>query len=240
MSLLPLAHGVGGVTDPPIPLWLAYYGGAAVLVLSFAALGILWRTPRLEGDRRRGLFRLPSGLLRVLVGALGFGLFVVVFVAALVGERSAGTNIAPTFVWVVFWVGLVPLCVLFGNVWAWLNPWRAAADFVAWTWSRARLDWDAPFAYPRALGRWPAALLLLGFAALELAYSDPQDPRILALAIALYSWITWVGIAAFGRDAWLNGRRDVHGLLRLPRQARAVPVARGPADAAQPAATRRT
>ncbi len=205
MSLLPLAHGVGGVTDPPIPLWLAYYGGAAVLVLSFAALGILWKTPRLEGDRRRGLFRLPSGLLRVLVGALGFGLFVVVFIAALVGERSAGTNIAPTFVWIVFWVGLVPLCVLFGNVWAWLNPWRAAADFVAWTWSRARLDWDAPFAYPKALGRWPAAFLLLAFAALELAYSDPQDPRILALAIALYSWITWVGIAAFGRDAWLNG-----------------------------------
>ena len=86
VSLLPLAHGIGGVADPPIPLRLAYYGGAAVLVLSFAALGILWRTPRLEGDRRRG--RLPAvWAARVLVGALGFGLFVVVFVAALVGER---------------------------------------------------------------------------------------------------------------------------------------------------------
>jgi hypothetical protein len=203
VNALPLAHGIGGVTDPPVPLWLAYYGATAVLVLSFAALGALWRTPQLEQERRRTLFPLPAGLLRVAAGALGLGLFVVVFVAALAGERSAGTNIAPTFIWVVFWLGLVPVTVLFGNVWAWLNPWRAAADLVAWTWARAGLDWDAPFAYPARLGRWPAAGFLLAFATLELAYSDPSDPRILALAIALYSWITWVGIAAFGRDAWL-------------------------------------
>jgi hypothetical protein len=204
VSVLPLAHGVGGITDPPIPMWLAYYAAAAVLVLSFAALGVLWRTPRLERDSRRPVFRVPTSVLRFLAGALGLGVFVVIFLAALVGERSAGTNIAPTFVWIVFWVGLVPISVLFGNVWAWLNPWRAAADFVAWTWSRARLAWDAPFAYPERLGRWPAAVLLVAFAALELAYTDPSDPRVLALAIALYSWITWVGIAAFGRDAWLS------------------------------------
>ncbi len=206
MSVLPLAHGIGSVTDPPIPQWLAYYGAAAVLVLSFAALGALWRTPLLERDRFRPLFRFPRRAARVLLGAVGLLLFVVVFMAALVGERSVGTNIAPTFVLVGFWVGLVPVSVLLGNVWAWLNPWRAAADLVAWTWDRAGLAWDPPFAYPERLGRWPAALLLLAFTALELAYTDPGDPRILALAIAIYSWVTWVGIAAFGRDAWLpNG-----------------------------------
>ncbi len=59
MTLLPLAHGIGSVQDPPIPQWLAYYGGAAVLVLSFAALGALWRTPRLEHERLRPLLRRP-------------------------------------------------------------------------------------------------------------------------------------------------------------------------------------
>jgi hypothetical protein len=44
-----LAHAIGGVRDLPIPLWLFYYGGAIVLVLSFVALGVLWRRPRLEG-----------------------------------------------------------------------------------------------------------------------------------------------------------------------------------------------
>jgi hypothetical protein len=223
VSVLPLAHGIGSVTDPPIPQWLAYYGAAAVLVLSFAALGALWRTPLLERDRFRPLFRFPRRAVRVLFGAVGLLLFVVVFMAALVGERSVGTNIAPTFVLVGFWVGLVPVSVLLGNVWAWLNPWRAAADVVAWTWDRAGLAWDPPFAYPERLGRWPAALLLLAFTALELAYTDPGDPRILALAIAIYSWVTWVGIAAFGRDAWLpNGEAFTvyFGLL-----ARLAPVA---------------
>jgi hypothetical protein len=204
MTMLLLAHGIGGVQDPPIPMWLAYYGGAAVLVLSFAALGALWRTPRLERERLRTLVAIPRAALRVLLGALGLALFVVVFAAALVGERSVGANIAPTFVWVIFWLGLVPVTILLGNVWAWLNPWRAAADFVAWCWRQARLEWEPPFTYPERLGRWPAAILLFGFAALELAYTDPSDPRMLALAVAIYSWITWVGMAALGRDVWLR------------------------------------
>ncbi len=202
--LLPLAHGIGGIQDPPIPMWLAYYGGAAVLVLSFAALGALWKTPRLELERLRPLFPLPATALRVILGALGLALFVVVFAAALVGERSVGTNIAPTFIYVIFWLGLIPLTILFGNIWAWLNPWRAAADLVAWCWRRARLEWEPPFTYPERLGRWPAAFLLFCFAALELAYTEPSDPRMLALAVAIYSWVTWVGMAAVGRDVWLR------------------------------------
>ena len=202
--LLPLAHGIGNVQDAPIPQWLAYYGGAAVLVLSFAALGALWRTPILEHARFRSLFRVPASALRVLLGGLGLGLFVIVFVAALAGERSVGTNLAPTFIWVIFWLGLVPVTIVFGNVWAWLNPWRTAADFVAWCWRRARLGWEPPFTYPERLGRWPAAFLLFCFAAMELAYTNPSDPRMLALAVAIYSWVIWVGMAAFGRDVWLR------------------------------------
>jgi hypothetical protein len=202
---LPLAHGIGGVTDPPIPMWLAYYSAAAVLVLSFAALGALWKRPLLENEERRPLLE-RTGALRILLGTIGFALFVVVFYAALAGERSSGTNIAPTFVYVIFWLGVVPLVLVFGNVWQWLNPWRAAADAAAWLWSRSRLEWEPPFAYPRRLGRWPAALLLFGFASLELAWTDPGDPRALALGIAIYSWIMWVGAAAYGRAAWFaNG-----------------------------------
>ena len=204
MTLLLLAHGIGSVQDAPIPLWLAVYSALAVLVLSFAALGVLWKEPRLERERLRALFPIPVAALRVLLGALGLALFVVVFAAALVGERSVGTNIAPTFIWVIFWLGLVPLTILLGNVWAWLNPWRAAADFVAWCWRQAGLEWEPPFTYPERLGRWPAAFLLFCFAAMELAYTDPSDPRMLALAVAIYSWITWVGMAAFGRDVWLR------------------------------------
>jgi hypothetical protein len=126
----------------------------------------------------------------------------VVVMAAIVGDTSPNENFAPTFVYVVFWLGLVPLVVLFGNVWRALSPWRAAADGVAWLWERATGAWVTPFAYPERLGRWPGAVLLFAFAALELAYSEPADPRSLAVAVVVYSTITWLGMLAFGRETW--------------------------------------
>jgi len=198
---LPLAHGIGGVKDLPVPAWLFYYGGAIVLVLSFVALGALWKRPLLAQARRREWATIPRRALRIVLGAFGFGVLALVTAAALFGENESGTNITPTFVYVVFWLGMPLVVVLFGNVWPALNPWKAAADAAG----TLVPGWRAPFEYPRRLGRWPAALLLLSFAALELAWYDPSSPRTLAIAIVLYSWITWLGMAAFGTDAWLRG-----------------------------------
>ena len=131
-------------------------------------------------------------------------MFVVVAAAALAGDDHVLENIAPTFIWVVFWVGLVPFVVLFGNVWAYLSPFRAIADAVAWTAERLGVHWR-PEPYPERLGRWPAAVLLLLFVSMELVYENPSDPRALALAIYLYAAITWLGMFVFGREAWLQG-----------------------------------
>jgi hypothetical protein len=204
----PLAHGIGGIKDLPVPPWLFYYGAALVLILSFVALWALWKRPILaEKSRGRplpeGLERVVrSGALRVLAGGLSLALFVLVAFAAAFGDTSPEDNIAPRFIFVVFWLGLPALSVLFGNVWRILSPWRAAADAAAWLSERAGVRWDTPFAYPARLGRWPGAVLLFGFAALELAYWDPADPRALASATLLYSTITWLAMLAFGRDPW--------------------------------------
>jgi hypothetical protein len=42
------------------------------------------------------------------------------------------------------------------------------------------------------------------FAALELAYFDPSNPRALGIAIVLYSLVQWFGAAWFGREAWFT------------------------------------
>ena len=205
-----LAHAFGGVKDLPVPLWLFYYAGAVVLVVSFVALGVLWRRPKLAAAREGR--PLPAAVqravlaraTRIVLGAASFALLVVVFLAAAVGEPDASLNLAPTFVFVLFWLGLVPVVVLLGNVWPVLNPWKAAADGAHWLWTHTAGEWSTPFAYPDGLGRWPAAALLFAFASLELAYSDPGDPRSLALAIWIYSTIAWGGMLVFGRDAWLR------------------------------------
>lgn len=222
--LLPLAHGIGGVRDPVLPDWLMYYAGALVLILSFVALGVLWRRPLLEakaegralGERWQRLI-LWAGW-RVLFGLLSAGLLLLIWLAALLGEPDAGDNLAPTFVWVLFWIGLVPVVVVFGNLWSVLSPWRAVADGVAWAWRKAGRDWEPAAEYPARLGVWPAVALLLAFATLELAYPRSAEPRTLALAIVVYSWITWAGMLLFGRRAWTEHGEAFHvyfGLLGL-------------------------
>ncbi|MCP9486739.1 MAG: hypothetical protein MSC30_12825 [Gaiellaceae bacterium MAG52_C11] len=203
-----LAHGIGGVRDLPVPTWLFSWGAAVVLVLSFLLLGTLWTRSQL--DRRAEGRPFPPGLeralrstaLHVLLGLFSAALLVLVFLTALLGEPSSATNLAPTFVYVIFWLGLVPLQVVLGNVWPALNPWLAIASAVAWIWRSLGRTWNPIVAYPERLGVYPAALLLFAFVALELCYVDPANPRALALAIALYSYATWFGMAAVGRRLW--------------------------------------
>ncbi len=200
-----------------------------MLAVSFAALAVLWRSPRLE--RGRGGRPLPEPARRILrspvlrrAGAgLAFFLLAAVLLAALLGSRSPYENLAPTFVYVVFWVGLPLVCALLGDVWSVLNPWRAAADAAAWAWRAVGGRYQPPFPYPARLGRYPAALLLLAFATLELAYSRPSDPRMVGLAVFLYSVLTWLGMALFGRRAWLENGEAFTSYFRL--LARLAPLA---------------
>jgi hypothetical protein len=224
-----LAHGIGGIRDLPVPDWLFFYGAGIVLGVSFVGLAVLWKRPlleRLRGGRpvAESFERLVDSVaLRVVLGALSFFLLVVVWLGAVIGDNSSATNLTPTFVWVIFWLGLVPLSVLFGNVYSVLNPWKAAADGVAWASRKLGVSYT-PLAYPERLGRWPAAILLLSFVTLELTYTDPSSPRTLALAIFLYSWINWCGMAAFGRRPWVaNGDAfaNYFGMI-----ARVAPLAR--------------
>ena len=64
---LPLAHGIGGVRDLPVPGWLFYWGAAIVLVVSFVALSALWQRPLLAqaspAQRQRLQHHLENGRL---------------------------------------------------------------------------------------------------------------------------------------------------------------------------------
>ena len=205
-----LAHGIGGVRDLPVPTWMFFWGAAIALVASFVALGALWRRPLL--DRHVDGRPLPAWLdatirsiaFRALLGGLSAALLVLVFACALLGSKNPNENLAPTFIYVIFWLGLVPWSILLGNVWRVLSPWRAIADAAVWVYERAGFEARPLAVYPERAGRWPAVVLLFCFAALELTYSDPASPRALALAVALYSYVTWFGMAAFGRETWLG------------------------------------
>jgi len=206
------AHGLGGRADLPIPEWLFAWAAAVVLVVSFVGLAVLWRSPQL--DDHNGFRPLPDRLSRLVANSVtelfaavvGVALLVVTVWSGLAGVEAPEDNFAPTFIYVAFWVGLVPVSILFGDVFRAFNPWRAigrAAEFFA---ARSTRWAGPPFRYPEWLGRWPAAAGLLGFAWIELAYSDGAEPSTLAVATLVYTLITLTAIACFGTETCHRSR----------------------------------
>ena len=62
--MTPLAHGLNGATDLPIPLTYALIGAAWALTFSFALLFFAWRQPRLNPDSSG--FVLPTPVRRII------------------------------------------------------------------------------------------------------------------------------------------------------------------------------
>ena len=201
-----LAHGVGSREDLPIPLSYAVVGAAVAVVVSFLALGLLWREPRL--DPARAGRALPTGLTRVLDGPpvravlrlLGVLVAAYVAVAALFGRDDA-LNPAPGAVYVLLWIGVPLLSMLIGPVWRLVNPLRSLH------WALSRLvgtrpeDGLAPL--PTRLGYWPGALSLLAFVWLELVAPEGTTLPVLRTFFAAYVTLHLLAATYWG-SAWFE------------------------------------
>jgi hypothetical protein len=166
-------------------------------VVSFVALAILWPDPKLEDEGWRALPRwfgrvVTSRVVEILCGAIGIFLLGVVVYTGFEGVQSSTANFAPTFIYVIFWLGFVPASVLLGDVFRAFNPWRAIGRSVAWV------------AKTAALGRWPAVAGIFAFAAIELVASNGDRPENLAIAVLIYSAATFIAMALYGVEAWCD------------------------------------
>ena len=208
--MIQFAHGLVARSDLPIPEWLFGWAAAMVLVVSFVALAVLWPEPKLQRDSWRPL---PGGIGRVLAsrpveivcGAIGVLLLGFTIYAGLRGTQSSTANFAPIFIYVIFWLGLVVASVLLGDVFKAFNPWRAIGRSVAGV-ARlfARGELPAPLPYPERLGRWPAAAGIFCFAVIELVASNGDKPENLAIATLVYSALTFIAMALYGVDRWIE------------------------------------
>ena len=185
-----------------LPTGLFQTGGTIAVAVSF--LVVIWiRASALRRTftcARRALFPVPRG--RFGWNAAASAVLVVLVVAGLEGSRDPLANPLPLSVWTLMWVGLTFAHAVLGYLWPFLNPWTAFARVVRRMLGMAGDDDKGMLAWPEALGAWPAVAVLLLFAWFELVYPAPQDPAILAFAVAGYSVFTVTGMVLFGNQAW--------------------------------------
>ncbi|PUA80817.1 hypothetical protein C7S10_13610 [Nocardioides currus] len=202
----PLAHGLGGGSDLPIPASFAIAGGTAALVLSFTILVLAWRGAKfvnVEGGRAAPSWltaALDSRALTVVARGSGLALLAYVGWAAICGQDLLSN---PTFgvVYVWLWIGIVPTSLLLGPFFKAVSPARTLHLGLA---RLAGLDpTEGLFRLPPRLGYWPAATGLLAFVWLELVYPGNQYLGPVRLWFALYFATTVIGALLFG-SRWLE------------------------------------
>lgn len=176
--------------------------------MSFTVLAVAWRTPRYD-DATSGR-PAPAWLARVVdarafgiaARTLGFAIFAFSAMAAILGQDRLTNPIFGIF-YVWWWVGLVPLSILFGPVYRAISPVRTInAAF-------AKVSGSDPergvFTYPERLGYWPAALGLFAFVWLELVYPFSTELGPVRLWCAAYVAVMLVGGALFGSAFYERG-----------------------------------
>ncbi len=97
--------------------------------LSFVILGLAWRNPKYRGNASgkplpAAITRtVDAGWFRWIVRLVGLAIFLYAMVSLLFGVDRL-TNPIFGFIYILVWVGLVPISIVFGPVWRTLNPLR--------------------------------------------------------------------------------------------------------------------
>jgi hypothetical protein len=190
----------------PVPFWMYLYACAAALVVSFAIVGAFVGTPAAtplyrtydilpDSPRWQAVWR---ALVRVLqAGAIAALLLAIV--AGLVGTGNPATNINMTLFWVVFLLAFTYITAIFGNIFAFINPWLSLVEGG----ESLGIDLSAPrVTYPNGLGYLPAFASYVGLVWIEL-FTLPR-PHFLSMALIVYTAMTFAGVFLFGKRTWFE------------------------------------
>ncbi|MGI5159065.1 hypothetical protein [Microbispora sp. CA-102843] len=202
-----LAHGVGGRQDLPIPFSAALTGAALALLVSFVALGALWKEPRL-GATLTGARSLPTAIQTAVTAPAWrwvwriAGLVAAAYfcIGLIFGPDRADNPTAGAF-YVLFWVGLVPLSLLFGPVWRGLNPLRTLHLLACKGLGRDPELGLRPL--PPSVGYWPACTGLFAFVWLELVAPERATLPVIGAWLAAYAVLMLAGAVVFG-SRWFD------------------------------------
>ena len=131
------AHGFGQRYDLPIPLSFYLAGTAAAVVVSFVIVGLFVReAPRSATYPRVDLLAHPLGRwlahpdLILALQLFALAVFIITIIAGVRGDQNPYRNIAPTMVWIIWWVGFAYVSAFVGNLWALINPWRTIFEAI--------------------------------------------------------------------------------------------------------------
>ena len=204
-------HGFGMRYDLPLPLTLWIIGAAFAIVLSFVVISIAVRAnTAAEAPAQPALLRwqidngFASPKIRLFAQIFAVAALILVVAAGIIGDQTPTRNLAPTAIWIAWWVGFSYLSAFVGNVWPLVNPWAAMFGWCERIVSKWRASRRSTVTWPQSVGVWPGIALFIAFAWMELIWEGRSIPSHLAWLAIGFSVLTWTGMFIFGRSTWLT------------------------------------
>ena len=155
--------------------------------------------------------------------------FLAVIVIGLVGSQEPGRNLAPVLTWNIWWIGLIFLVLLFGNVWCFMCPWTAIPDWIM-RGSLTKVVQVKSLAkkYPRfKLWMWPAIVLFAFITWLEIVFDAANRPWLTSMLGIFMIVLSWVLLVVYERKAMcryvcyvgrVSGQYAMMGMIELRRR----------------------
>jgi len=177
--------------------------GTLIVVVTFC---ILLLAPRnfsaVAFQKAQFLLQWKTQLPKAVLGTLFLLLYLILIAAGLFGSNDPLENPIGPVMWSWFWVGMVFLHLLFGNLWLLINPFEIADSLLLKLFPGFSAAKTA--VWPRWLGYWPAVGLLVFLTWFENVSLSPYDPGTLAWVMIGYLLVTLLGMRYFGRTQWLQ------------------------------------
>jgi len=183
------------------------YTGAGVGVVLATILLMAFLPAR---GMRRVFATMPIGSwslrrVRDVTSTLSFLCLALLIWAGLSGPGDPLSNPLTLTIWTMFWIGLLSVQAVVGNVWSFIGP------FVGPYRALLMMGFRPLLRLPVWLGYWPGLVVFFGFAYLLLADPAPADPRRLARFVGAYWLATMACLVIFG-PRWLR-RGEAFGMV---------------------------
>jgi hypothetical protein len=209
VSNLAFAHSFDERYDLPLPLNFFVWGGGLVVGLSFVWMIVASRRALPIADATKTI-DIKHGFFVIVLRAMSLLLFSLSIAAALWGTGNPLMNLAPSFIWIIWWIGLSLVVAAVGNIWPLLDPWRTLFDLLNGAARVLGMKHGIAFnrTWPKALALYPALFFLLTWSWLEVVNPIALVPYKLGCVMLVWTAIQLMGMTIFGRDVW-QSRADV-------------------------------
>ena len=161
-----------------------------------AFIGVLFKPFEIKSFRISDYFFSDYiDIFRVLISLLSFLLLIFLVILGFIGSRDPLANPLSLFIWSI-WFLIMPLVqIVFGNIWAFLNPWYGIGRLLFKNRYIFKLDNNLSLIFP--------SISFLLFSLFMLVDIAPDDPDRLANVVCIYFLLNFIFIWLFGMS-WLD------------------------------------